>query len=288
MSGSGAFSGVWQTKGVNLAVGDHPDYRLCVHTDNDLRGWLDIDVVLKSADFKDVPYGAVGLVLDSPLQISFRLLRVEGPPPVGDPAALVFIQQPVGRVAGATMTVDVEVRDANGAVVTTATGNVAIALTPNAGPAGAVLQGTTTVPVVNGVATFSDLSLTLAGAGYSLDVAFGALTATSAVFDVTAAAPAVMSVVRGEGQTAAVNTAVAIAPEVQILDAWGNPVVGLEVRFSVASGNGSVTGAVVNTDANGRAAVGSWILGPEMGPNTLLAAANGVSSVAITAFGLAF
>jgi hypothetical protein len=285
---SDAYNGTWQTKGANLATGGRPDYRLCVHVEDDLRGWIDIDVVRSSAEFKDVPWGSVGLVVDAPLVISFRLLRVEGPPPVGDPAALVFTQQPANSTAGGPISVSIEVRDANGAVVTTATGNVVVALTPNAGPVGAVLEGTTSVAVVNGVATFSDLSLTLAGASYSLDAAFGALTATSNAFDVSAGAAALMTVVAGEGQSALVNTAVPIAPAVEIVDAWGNPVVGLEVTFTVASGGGSVTGGVVTTDSSGRATVGSWVLGPNMGPNTLLASANGVSSVAITAFGMLF
>lgn len=288
MSGSGAYSAVWQTKGANLATSGHPDYRLCVHVGNDLRGSIDIDVVLKSADFKDVPYGAVGLVVDSPLQINFRLLRVEGPPPVGDPAALVFTRQPVSSPAGTVMSLSVEVRDANGAVVTTAAGNMTIALTPNAGPPGAVLQGTTTVPLVNGVASFSDLSLTRSGFGYSLDAAFGALTATSDTFSVWAGTAAVMTVVAGDGQTASVNTAVSVPPQVQIVDAWGNAVVGQLVTFSVESGGGSVTGGAVHTDANGRAAVGAWTLGPLMGPNTLLVTSAGVSSLTIVAFGLEF
>jgi hypothetical protein len=288
MSGSGAYSAVWQTKGANLATSGHPDYRLCVHVGTDLRGSIDIDVVLKSADFNNVPYGAVGLVVDSPLQINFRLLRVEGPPPVGDPAALVFALQPVSAPAGTVMSLSVEVRDANGAVVTAAAGNMTIAITPNAGPSGAVLQGTTTVPLVNGVASFSDLSLTRSGVGYSLDAAFGALTATSDTFSVRAGTAAVMTAVAGDGQTASVNTAVSTAPQVQIVDAWGNPVVGQLVTFSVESGGGSVTGGAVHTDANGRAAVGSWILGPLMGPNTLLVTSAGVSSLTFVAFGLEF
>lgn len=287
-SGSGAFSAVWQTKEANLSASGRPDYRLCVHVGSELRGWLDIDVVLKSADFESVPYGSVGLVIDSPLQISFRLLRVEGPPPVGDPAALVFTQQPVSTPAGSAIAVAVEVRDANGAVVTTASGNMTIALTPNAGPPGAVLQGTTTVPLVNGVASFSDLSLTRSGFGYSLDAAFGALTATSDTFSVWAGTAAVMTVVAGDGQTASVNTAVSVPPQVQIVDAWGNAVVGQLVTFSVESGGGSVTGGAVHTDANGRAAVGAWTLGPLMGPNTLLVTSAGVSSLTIVAFGLEF
>jgi adhesin/invasin len=47
------------------------------------------------------------------------------------------------------------------------------------------------------------------------------------------------------------------------------PVAGATLTFSVTGGGGSVTGGVTTTDANGIATVGSWILGPNPGSNTL-------------------
>jgi hypothetical protein len=47
------------------------------------------------------------------------------------------------------------------------------------------------------------------------------------------------------------------------------------VTFTVATGGGSVTGATVNTNANGVAQVGSWILGGSAGTNTLTATVAG-------------
>ena len=58
----------------------------------------------------------------------------------------------------------------------------------------------------------------------------------------------------GDGQTAAVNAAVAIPPSVVVRDASNNPVAGVGVTFSVATGGGAVTPAAVATDASGVAA----------------------------------
>ncbi len=50
----------------------------------------------------------------------------------------------------------------------------------------------------------------------------------------------------------------------------------MPVTFAIASGGGSITGAQQVTDATGRATVGSWSLGPQVGVNTLHASAVGV------------
>ena len=64
---------------------------------------------------------------------------------------------------------------------------------------------------------------------------------------------------------------------VKAKDTFGNGVPGVTVTFAVASGGGSVTGAVVVTDVSGSARVGSWKLGPIPGTNnnTLTATASG-------------
>ncbi|TMF11991.1 MAG: hypothetical protein E6I38_04115, partial [Chloroflexi bacterium] len=75
-----------------------------------------------------------------------------------------------------------------------------------------------------------------------------------------------------------------------VRDANGNPVGGVSVTFAVASGGGSVTPTTpVTTNANGIAAVTSWILGPTAGPNSLTATASGLagSPVTFTATGTA-
>ena len=61
--------------------------------------------------------------------------------------------------------------DQFGNLVSTDSSNVTVALAAN--PAGGTLSGTTTVAAVNGLATFSNLSLDKAVAGYTLQVTEG-------------------------------------------------------------------------------------------------------------------
>lgn len=83
--------------------------------------------------------------------------------------------------------------------------------------------------------------------------------------------------VAGDLQTATAGTAVAIAPQVRVEDAGGNPVEGAIVNFAVTTGGGSVTAAAVMTDATGVAAVGSWTLGNSAGSNALTVSVIGSS-----------
>jgi adhesin/invasin len=75
-------------------------------------------------------------------------------------------------------------------------------------------------------------------------------------------------------------------PTVRVTDEYGNGVGDVPVTFEVISGGGSITGADPTTDAGGRAAVGSWTLGPDPGTNELTATVSGLPSVTFTATGL--
>ncbi|MDB4874108.1 MAG: hypothetical protein JWM41_554 [Gemmatimonadetes bacterium] len=110
----------------------------------------------------------------------------------------------------------------------------------------------------------------------------GTLTTT---FTAIAAASTAATVAKlaGDAQTAAASANVAVAPSVKVTDKFGNGVSGVLVTFSVASGGGAVTGPLVNTDANGVATVGSWKLGPAIGPNSLTATATGLTAVTFSA-----
>jgi len=95
----------------------------------------------------------------------------------------------------------------------------------------------------------------------------------------------------GNEQTAATGRAVAVAPAVRVTDQYGNPVAlaGVSVRFDITGGAGTVIGAQSQTDATGVATLGSWILGPIAGRNTITAIAAGVGispeAVTFTAWG---
>jgi uncharacterized repeat protein (TIGR03806 family) len=103
------------------------------------------------------------------------------------PTQVAFTTQPTNVGVGVAITpaVRVTVQDATGATVTTSTAPVTIALGAN--PGGATLGGTTSVNAVNGVATFSNLSLNNASTGYTLTASSTGLSgATSATFNVLA------------------------------------------------------------------------------------------------------
>jgi adhesin/invasin len=99
---------------------------------------------------------------------------------------LLFGVQPSPTPEGAVISPAVTVRavDAGGATVPSFTGGITIALGTN--PSGGTLSGTTTVAAVGGVATFGNLSIDEAGAGYTLAASAGGLAgATSNPFAVT-------------------------------------------------------------------------------------------------------
>lgn len=110
---------------------------------------------------------------------------------------LVFAQQPANGLAGAAFAsaITVDVENSSGAIDTGDDGCVTLAIGTN--PSGGNLIGTRTVQAVNGVATFSGLSIDTAGSGYTLVASLGALpAATSATFKIAAnaAQPIITSV----------------------------------------------------------------------------------------------
>jgi hypothetical protein len=101
---------------------------------------------------------------------------------------LVFTAQPKTTLPLTTMpAVQVTVTDALGNAVPSYNGTVTIAIGHNGGLlAPGTLSGTKTVTVVNGVATFADLSIDQVGNGYTLTVtAGGVVGAESAAFNVS-------------------------------------------------------------------------------------------------------
>jgi CubicO group peptidase (beta-lactamase class C family) len=105
----------------------------------------------------------------------------------GPATTLAFTGQPSNATAGSVLTpaVRVTARDAAGAVATSFTGTITVAIGNN--PGGSTLGGAKTVAAQNGVATFGNLTLDKAGAGYTLNAnASGLTSATSSPFDITA------------------------------------------------------------------------------------------------------
>ncbi len=106
------------------------------------------------------------------------------PPPA---THLAFTVQPSNTTTGSTISPAVQVAAQNdaGNTVTSFSGAITIALGTN--PSDGTLSGTKTWTAVNGVATFSNLSIDQAGSGYTLVATATDLTeATSEPFDITA------------------------------------------------------------------------------------------------------
>ena len=102
---------------------------------------------------------------------------------------LVITQQPttVAVAAAISPAITVEIRDAFGNVRTGDTTNVVAAIGTN--PSAGVLGGTATQAAVAGVATFNNLTISVAGNGYTLGfTSAGATAATSSTFNVGATA----------------------------------------------------------------------------------------------------
>src|SRR5204863_4656623 len=101
---------------------------------------------------------------------------------------------------------------------------VTVAIKAGTGTAGAVLSGTATVSAVNGVATFSGLSIDKSGNSYQLHATDGALTAgDSSAFNVTVGTATKLAVSQ-QPAGATGGTAFTTQPNVTDQDAGANTV----------------------------------------------------------------
>ncbi len=191
---------------------------------------------------------------------------------------LAITAAPTTAVAGTTLSaITVAVRDASNVLTPLFTGPVTLTL--NAGATGATLAGTATVNAVAGIATFNGLSIQRAATGLTLTASSGALTpATSAALAITPAAPAALVTLAGDAQSGTLGQPLTDSVDVQLRDAFANPIVGSSIAFSVTSGGGSISPASVVTGANGRARA-RWTLGTSVGAQTARAQLVGVPAV---------
>ena len=108
---------------------------------------------------------------------------------------IVFSVEPGSSPAGAALApVVVAIQDASGGTAESASIPVTLALGAN--PGGGTLTGAQTVDAVDGVATFTDLSIDEPGSGYTLVASAGALPdVTSETFDILFVSPLTVGVV---------------------------------------------------------------------------------------------
>ncbi|MHA8071868.1 invasin domain 3-containing protein [Aquirufa ecclesiirivi] len=174
---------------------------------------------------------------------------------VGTAAKLSFSVQPSNTAALSSINPAVKVRieDAFGNL-TTSTANVTIDFGTNAGSG--TLSGTKTVAAINGVATFSDLSINNTATGYTLAASSAGLTgATSNTFNISSSGAAKLAF-SVQPSNALAGASISPSIKVQILDAAGNPTtatdnITLSIDTNPASGtlSGTLTQAAVSGEA---------------------------------------
>ncbi|MFI5208572.1 MAG: Ig-like domain-containing protein [Gemmatimonadales bacterium] len=141
---------------------------------------------------------------------------------------------------------------------------------------GGSVSGATQNTNSSGIATVG--SWTLGAAGTNTLVATLSVNSATAPFTATAVAPGVaknVTPLAGNNQTGLVGYALNVRPAVKITDSTGLPVNNVAVTFAVTGGGGNIVTANVNTNANGVAQVGNWIMGAAPGTNTLTATVTG-------------
>jgi streptogramin lyase len=166
----------------------------------------------------------------------------------------VLTQQPPTSVtAGTPFGLAVEAEDSSGVLDSSFNGTVTVALANK--PTGATLGGTLSVTANQGVATFSDLTLTQAASGYTLVVASsGVNDATTSAITVTAATASQLVIGTQPSATATAGQAFGAQPVIDEEDQFGN----LEtadnttaVTASLESGTGPLQGTATVTVSGG-------------------------------------
>lgn len=176
----------------------------------------------------------------------------------GSPASISFTTQPAAAsdvVAGTEIPLVAHVQDANANPI--AGDDVTLSVMSNPGSS---TLGVTTNPVAtdaSGDAAFAGVTLDRIGSGYTLKVADGSgamLTATGNAFNIVAAAPDSISFTT-QPSDAQAGVAISPAPAVAVIDAFDNPVAGVDVTLAIANnagGSGVLSGGGAQmTDALG-------------------------------------
>lgn len=202
---------------------------------------------------------------------------------------LSFSRQPsAGTVAEALAPApQVAAVDAQGAVVTTFSGAVTLALAANVG--GVMLAGTTTVNAVSGVATFSDLKMTRTGPDYRLVASSTGLGDVSSSAFAVSPGPATTLAFTRQPQGTTVATSITPAPQVTVLDALGNTATGFTGSISLTLANGgsaTLDGPASATPVAGVATFDTLSIGTVGTGYQLVAAAAGLTDATSDAFSM--
>jgi hypothetical protein len=206
---------------------------------------------------------------------------------------LAFTVQPSLVAAGSSITpaVQVEVTDTFGNRVTTSTASITMAF-GNIPTPGSILNGTRTVSAVGGVATFSTLSITKTGDGYTLTAAATGLTnATSAAFNVVPGAATSLAFFTNPPNVVTAGAAIAPAVKVGVRDSFGNTVTGstasITVSLSTNPGGSVLSGTLTVAAVDGVATFPDLSLNKAANSYRLAAASPGLTTNTSALFNVA-
>ena len=192
-------------------------------------------------------------------------------------------QPPPSVTAGVGFGLTVTIEDSFNNVVTDYGGRVTIALLNN--PGGAGLGGTLTVTPVDGVASFSGLTLNKSGTGYTLEATAGQLTsaATSAVTVVPAAA-AQLAITSQPPSSVAAGAGFGLTVTAE--DAFGNAVTDYSGSVTIAlldnPGGSDLVGTLTVTAVDGAASFAGLVLDTAATGYTIEATANNLTASTTT------
>lgn len=202
---------------------------------------------------------------------------------------LVVTTPPTTGVAGAPLSpVVISAEDDNGNVATGFTGPVSIALGAN--PTLAGLGGGNVVNAIAGVATFSTLTVSKVGTGYTLVASGGGLSgATSGAFDVGVGAPSKL-VFTLQPSNAIVRTPITPAIVVSAQDSQGNPTPGftgvVSIALATSQGGATLAGTTTVNAIGGGASFGDLSVSAAGTSYSLVASAAGLTSVTSGSFAI--
>ncbi len=196
---------------------------------------------------------------------------------------VVTTQPPATTTAGSTFTVVVTARDQYGNTATGFGSNVSLGFGAN--PGAGTLSGTTTRTPVNGVATFTGISVNKAGVGYTLIASATGLNVTTSAFTVTAAAASQLAFGQ-QPSNAIVGATIAPAVTVQILDQYGNLTSSTaNVSIAIQTGTGTLSGTTTRAAVGGVATFNNLSINAA-GNFTLRATSTGLTRVDSNSFAI--
>ena len=205
----------------------------------------------------------------------------------GTATKLKFTTQPVNGTAGVTLpAVAVSVEDSSGNVITADnTTQVTLALSSN------TLNGTLTQTAVNGVATFSNLSINTAATGYTLNATSSPVLTpdTSSAFNISAAAAAKLAFAQQPSDSTA-GVAISPAITVQVQDQFNNVVTGDTSAVTLAIGNNpggsTLSGTATQNAVSGVATFNNLSLDKVVTGYTLVASDGALTGATSNAFNI--